>query len=144
MKRFFVLLAVVLGSVLVFSSCKKDENKLNYDEVLEGKWLIQSISPANEDTYLEEGTTIEFKSDHTFVLGSQWNAFFKSSLWATSMERATHDVYLLMMGQSIKDESVVLIEGRINLSGNDTVYLDCDDPFIPSIKYTYKLVRDKK
>ena len=73
MKRFFMLLAVALCSALVFSSCKKDENVLNYDEVLQGKWLVESISPANNDTYLMEGKTVEFKSDYTFVLGSDLN-----------------------------------------------------------------------
>lgn len=143
MKRFFMILAVALCSVLVFSSCKKDENILNYDEVLQGKWLVANISPANNDTYLEEGTTVEFKSDYTFVLGSQWNATLKSTLWGTSMERGTHDVYLLMLGMDNKENSFTVMEARINLSGNDVLYLDCDDPFVPSIKYTYRLVREK-
>ena len=46
MKRFFMLLVVALCSALVFSSCKKDENVINYDEVLQGKWLVKNISPA--------------------------------------------------------------------------------------------------
>ncbi len=141
MKRFFVLLVVALCSALVFSSCKKDENNLNYDEVLQGKWLVKSISPALEDTYIPEGSTVEFKSDYTFVLGSQWNTYFKASTWLTSMERGTNDVYLLMLGMDNKDESVVIMEGRVNLSGKDPVYIACADAFMPSVTYRYMLVR---
>lgn len=143
MKRFFMLLAVALCSALVFSSCKKDENVLNYDEVLQGKWLVESISPANNDTYLMEGKTVEFKSDYTFVLGSDLNGTLKSTLWGTSMERATHDVYLLMLGMDNKENSFTILEARINLSGNDVLYLDSNDPFVPTTKYTYRLVRQK-
>ena len=141
MKRLFMLLVVALCSALVFSSCKKDENVINYDEVLQGKWLVKNISPALEDTYLPEGSTLEFKSDYTFVLGSQWNTYFKASTWLTSVERGTNDIYLLMLGMDSKDDSVVIMEGRVNISGKDTIYIDCDDAFIPSVKYRYMLVR---
>lgn len=141
MKRFLVLLVVALCSAMLFSSCKKDENNLNYDEVLQGKWLVKSISPALDDTYIPEGSTLEFKSDYTFTLGSQWNTYFKASTWLTSMERGTNDVYLLMLGMDNKDESVVIMEGRVNLSGKDTIYIDCADAFMPSVTYRYMLVR---
>ena len=141
MKRFLMLLVVALCSAMLFSSCKKDENNLNYDEVLQGKWLVKSISPALDDTYIPEGSTLEFKSDYTFVLGSQWNTYFKASTWLTSMERGTNDVYLLMLGMDNKDESVVIMEGRVNLSGKDTIYIDCADAIMPSVTYRYMLVR---
>lgn len=141
MKRFLILLVVALCSAMLFSSCKKDENNLNYDEVLQGKWLVKSISPALDDTYIPEGSTVEFKSDYTFTLGSQWNTYFKASTWLTSMERGTNDVYLLMLGMDNQDESVVIMEGRVNLSGKDTIYIDCADAFMPSVTYRYMLVR---
>lgn len=143
MKRFFMLLAVVLCSAIVFSSCKKDENNLNYDEVLRGKWLVESISPALEETYIVQGSEVKFNEDYTFVLDSKWGNYFKATTWATSMDRDTHSPYLIMLGMDNNNESHVVLEGRINLSSNDVVYLDCDDAFVQGYKYTFKLVRLK-
>lgn len=145
MKRFFVFCVVALCSLVAFSSCKDDKNDLKYDEVLEGKWLVESISPATDETYLVEGSVVEFKADHTFVLHSQqWGDYFKTTSWVTQMERDTTTPYLIMLGMDGKDESThVVLEGRINLSGNDTVYLDCDDAYIQGVVYTFKLVRQK-
>lgn len=143
MKRFFAILAVALCATVVFSSCKDDEDVIKYDEVLLGKWMVEDVNPPMESAYLEKGTTVEFKSNYTFELGSQWSGMFKATSWLTATERDSKLPYLLMLASDAEDITHEVMKGSINLSGTDTIYLDYEDPYMPSATYTFKLVRQK-
>ena len=139
-----MIVAVALCSAVIFSSCKKDDvEEINYDTVLQGKWLVESVSPPMVDSYIAEGNTIEFKADHRFSLGSQWDGMFTETLWGVDFDRATKYPIILMLGYDAQKVTHAVLEGRINYGNNDLIYFDYDDPVQVGTTYTFKLVRKK-
>ena len=145
MKRFFMLMAVALCSVVLFSSCKKDGEQLDYNVALQGKWLVQNISPALPSSYIQQGRVVEFTSDYRFKLGYDIDGNFKETLWIVYFDRETKNYYLTMIAEDKSNQEHEIMQGRIYISSDkSTVSIDYDDPIMSGTTYRYKLVREEE
>ncbi len=75
MKRIFAFIVSVvsIAAVISLSSCKK-EFESSYGDLVQGKWVVTSISPeVPANAYIVQGDKIDFKSDMSYSLGnSHW------------------------------------------------------------------------
>ena len=144
MKRVFMLMTVALCSVMLFSSCKKDGEELDYNVALQGKWMVQSISPAMSSSYIQQGRVVEFKSVYRFKLGYDIDGTFSETSWVVFFDRETKNNYITMLAEDKSKQQHEVMYGRIYIANNsNTVYIDYEDPIITGTTYRYTLVREE-
>lgn len=140
-----MLMAVALCSVVLFSSCKKDGEQLDYNVALQGKWLVQSISPALPSSYIQQDRVMEFTSDYRFKLGYDIDGNFKETTWVVLFDRETKNNYLTMLAEDKSNQTLEIMHGRIYISNDkNKVYIDYDDPIMAGTTYKYTLVREEE
>ena len=131
MKRIFAFIVSVvsIAAVISLSSCKK-EFESSYGDLVQGKWVVTSISPeVPANAYIVQGDKIDIKSDMSYSLGnSHWEPFF-------SNKNAT---YLTLYGTN-NEKQYVLLVGRISTMTDTNMYLECQDG---NARYRYSFARE--
>ncbi len=141
MKRIFAFIVSVvsIAAVISLSSCKK-EFESSYGDLVQGKWVVTSISPeVPANAYIVQGDKIDIKSDMSYSLGnSHWEPFFSNKMWVLTFDPQENATYLTLYGTN-NEKQYVLLVGRISTMTDTNMYLECQDG---NARYRYSFARE--